>query len=131
MPVLVRIPLAFRGATGGRAEVLAAAPTVADLALELGRQFPALRDRLLNEAGELRRFITWYVNEEDVRFVAGKATPLADGDHVTLVPAIAGGGAPGDGGGDGTTTMSALRTVSAVLFVVREPDLHLHASAPL
>jgi molybdopterin synthase sulfur carrier subunit len=50
-----------------------------------------LKDRLCDESGELRRFVNIYVNEEDIRFLKGKETPLKDGDEVSIVPAIAGG----------------------------------------
>ena len=58
---------------------------------DLERQFPGLRERLVDEKGELRRFINLYVNEEDVRFLQGRTTGLKDGDTVSIVPAIAGG----------------------------------------
>lgn len=93
MPVMVHIPTPLRPVTQGHAEACATAATVADLVDELSRQFPGLRERLLDDGGELRRFINWYVNEEDIRFLAGKATPLKDGDQVSIVPAIAGGAA--------------------------------------
>ena len=52
---------------------------------------PGLKDRICDEQGEVRRFINIYVNEEDIRFLTGKETPLKDGDEVSIVPAIAGG----------------------------------------
>ncbi len=51
----------------------------------------AVRDRLCDDTGELRRFVNIYVNEEDIRFLKGKETSLKDGDEVSIVPAIAGG----------------------------------------
>jgi len=91
MPVLVRIPTPLRTLTKGSAEVQAKGDTVADLVESLDGQFPGLRERLLDESGELRRFINIYVNEEDVRFLQGKTTALKEGDQVSIVPAIAGG----------------------------------------
>ena len=91
MPVLVRIPTPLRAVTKGNAEVQAAGDTVAAIVDDLERQFPGLRDRLVDEAGELRRFINIYVNEEDIRFLDGRKTTLKEGDHVSIVPAIAGG----------------------------------------
>ena len=91
MPVLVRIPTPLRTLTKGSAEVQAKGDTVGDLVLDLERQFPGLRERLMDDAGELRRFINVYVNEEDIRFLQGKTTSLKDGDQVSIVPAIAGG----------------------------------------
>ncbi len=91
MPVLVRIPTPLRRVTGGAGEVHAKGKDVAELIEDLERQFPGLRERLVEESGELRRFINIYVNEEDVRFLKGKDTTLKEGDEVSIVPAIAGG----------------------------------------
>lgn len=91
MAVLVRIPTPLRSLTKGSAEVQAKGDTVGDLIQDLERQFSGLRERLLDDKGDLRRFINVYVNEEDVRFLEGKMTALKDGDAVSIVPAIAGG----------------------------------------
>ena len=91
MPVMVRIPTPLRSLTKGSAEVQAKGDTVDDVVLDLERQFPGLRDRLMDDKGELRRFINLYVNEEDVRFLDGRTTVLKEGDTVSIVPAIAGG----------------------------------------
>jgi molybdopterin synthase sulfur carrier subunit len=77
--------------TKGAAEVPATADTVEDLIADLERQFPGFRDRLVEEGGEIRRFINIYVNQEDIRFLQGAKTTLKQGDEVTIVPAIAGG----------------------------------------
>jgi sulfur-carrier protein len=91
MAVPVRIPTPLRTVTKGAAEVQAAGDTVAAVIEDLERQFPGLRDRLMDEGGELRRFINIYVNEEDIRFLEGAKTTLKAGDSVSIVPAIAGG----------------------------------------
>ena len=91
MAVLVRIPTPLRSLTKGSAEVQATGGSVADVIGDLERQFPGLRERLLDEAGELRRFINVYVNQEDIRFLQGEKTALKQGDEVVIVPAIAGG----------------------------------------
>ncbi|MEK7880076.1 MAG: MoaD/ThiS family protein [candidate division NC10 bacterium] len=90
MPVLVRIPTPLRAVTKGAGEVHAEGANVAELVEDLERQFPGLRERLV-ENGEVRRFINFYVNEEDIRFLQGKETALKDGDEVSIVPALAGG----------------------------------------
>ena len=77
--------------TKGAAEVQAAGDTVADVIEDLERQFPGLRERLIDEGGAVRRFINVYVNEEDIRFLQGATTGLKPGDQVSIVPAIAGG----------------------------------------
>ena len=91
MGVPVRIPTPLRSVTKGAAEVQADGDTVSAVIEDLERQFPGLRDRLLDEGGELRRFINIYVNEEDIRFLEGAKTTLKAGDSLSIVPAIAGG----------------------------------------
>jgi len=78
--------------TKGSADVQVTADTVGDLIEDLERQFPGIRERLVEEGGEIRRFINIYVNEEDIRFLQGAKTALKQGDEVSIVPAIAGGG---------------------------------------
>ena len=87
----VRIPTPLRQATKGNAEVKATGDTVDAVVTDLERQFPGLKERLVDETGELRRFINIYVNEEDIRFLDGKKTALKATDIVSIVPAIAGG----------------------------------------
>jgi molybdopterin synthase sulfur carrier subunit len=91
MPVLVRIPTPLRRLTNGVGEVHAKGKDVAELIEDLERQFPGLRERLVEESGEVRRFINIYVNQEDLRFLSGKETAVKDGDEVSIVPALAGG----------------------------------------
>jgi sulfur-carrier protein len=91
MPVLVRIPTPLRALTKGNAEIQARGGTIDSVVDDLERQFPGLKERLLDETGELRRFINIYVNQEDIRFLQAKKTALKDGDEVSIVPAIAGG----------------------------------------
>jgi molybdopterin synthase sulfur carrier subunit len=87
----VRIPTPLRQMTKGTAEVKAAGDTVDGIVADLERQFPGLKERLVDESGELRRFINIYVNEEDIRFLDGKKTTIKETDVVSIVPAIAGG----------------------------------------
>ena len=91
MAVSVLVPTPLRKFTNEQETVTAQAGTVATLVADLERQFPGIAARLTDEQGELRRFINLYVNEEDIRFLAGKDTPVNDGDAVSIVPAIAGG----------------------------------------
>ena len=91
MPVLVRIPTPLRSLTKGIAQVEASGGTVIDVIADLERQYPGLRDRLVDDGGELRRFVNVYVNQEDVRFLDGDKTTLKEGDEVAIVPAMAGG----------------------------------------
>jgi molybdopterin synthase sulfur carrier subunit len=91
MALTVRVPTPLRSLTKGAAEVQAQGDTIAAVVEDLERQFPGLRERLLDESGELRRFVNIYVNEDDIRFLDGKKTALKTGDQVSIVPAIAGG----------------------------------------
>jgi molybdopterin synthase sulfur carrier subunit len=91
MAVLVRIPTPIRALTKGADEVQADAGNVTDLIEVLERQFPGLKERLVEDGGELRRFINIYINQEDIRFLQGATTTLKQGDEVSIVPAIAGG----------------------------------------
>jgi molybdopterin synthase sulfur carrier subunit len=91
MSVTVRIPTPLRAVAKGNANVEAKGTTIGDVIGDLERQFPGLRERLVDESGELRRFINIYVNQEDIRFLDNQATTLKDGDEVAIVPAIAGG----------------------------------------
>jgi molybdopterin converting factor small subunit len=68
-----------------------AASNLSDLFAALDQQFPDLSSHLHDEAGELRRFLNVYVNEEDIRFLGGTSYQFQDGDEVLLVPSIAGG----------------------------------------
>lgn len=89
--VLVRIPAPLRAQTGGRAELTAAPGTVRAVLDEVVGRHPGLGERLLAPDGRLHRFVNVFVEEEDVRDLQGLDTPVADGEVVTVVPAVAGG----------------------------------------
>jgi len=89
--IKVRIPTPLRPLTKGQGEVTTEAKSIAEMIESLNASHPGIKDRLCDEAGELRRFVNIYVNEEDIRFLKGKETSLKDGDEVSIVPAIAGG----------------------------------------
>ena len=91
MAVSVLVPTPLRKFTNEQETITAQAGTVATLIADLERQYPGIAARLTDDQGELRRFVNIYVNEEDIRFLAGKDTPVNDGDAVSIVPAIAGG----------------------------------------
>jgi molybdopterin synthase sulfur carrier subunit len=91
MPVKVRIPTPLRKLTGDEELVEVGPGTVGGAFAELQRRFPGIQERLLDEAGQVRRFVNVYVNEEDIRFLDNNNTPLKDGDEVSIIPAIAGG----------------------------------------
>lgn len=89
--IKVRVPTPLRPMTGGKSEVEIEGNTISQLIENLGAAHPGLKERLYDENGEVRRFVNIYVNEEDIRFLTGKDTPLKDGDEVSIIPAIAGG----------------------------------------
>ena len=89
--IKVRIPTPLRPMTGGKNEVEIAGNTIGEMIENLGAAHPGIKERLYDESGEVRRFINIYVNEEDIRFLTGKDTPLKEGDEVSIIPAIAGG----------------------------------------
>lgn len=91
MPVKVRIPTPLRKLTHDLDLVEVSPGTVASAITELQAQFPGIAERLIDEAGEVRRFVNMYVNEEDIRFLDNQATPIKDGDEISIIPAIAGG----------------------------------------
>lgn len=91
MAVMVRIPQPLRGLTGDQSTVAGAGATLGACIAGLEAAFPGMRERLMDETGNLRRFVNVYVNGEDVRFMDGLATVLKDGDEVSIVPAVAGG----------------------------------------
>jgi molybdopterin synthase sulfur carrier subunit len=91
MSVLVRIPTPLQKLVDGKTEVEVNAGSLREAVETLASQNSEFKTRLLDDAGELRRFVNVYVNEEDVRFLQKLDTPLKDGDEVSIVPAIAGG----------------------------------------
>lgn len=90
--IKVRIPTPLRKLTAEKGEVETEGKSIDEVITSLEQKFPGLKDRLCDEQGELRRFVNIYINEEDIRFLKGKETPLKEGDIVSIVPAIAGGG---------------------------------------
>ncbi len=91
MAVTVRVPTPLRRLTDGQGEVEVEAKTVREAIEKLEEQYPGFKERLLDENGELRRFVNLYLNDEDIRFLKGADTELKDGDVLSIVPAIAGG----------------------------------------
>ncbi|HEU5122807.1 MAG TPA: ubiquitin-like small modifier protein 1 [Verrucomicrobiae bacterium] len=87
----VRIPTPLRKLTNNEELVEVQAATIGDAITELQNRFPGIQERLVDEKGEVRRFVNVYVNEEDIRFLKNRETPLKDGDEISIIPAIAGG----------------------------------------
>ena len=91
MAVKVKIPTQLRAATGGAGELEVSGATVGEVLDGIYAEHPDLRERICDEGGELRRFVNVYVNGEDIRFTDGLDTPVADGQEVQVLPAVAGG----------------------------------------
>jgi sulfur-carrier protein len=91
MSVSVRIPTILRSYTGGTAVVTGAPGTLRDLIAGLDAEYPGIGGRLLDDSGQLRRFVNVYVGDEDVRLAQGLDTPVASGVQVSVIPAVAGG----------------------------------------
>lgn len=91
MTVSVRIPTILRTYTQGESEVTAEGATLAELLTSLETSFPGIRARILDDRGEIRRFVNVYVGNDDVRFLDGLATAVAAGTQVSIIPAVAGG----------------------------------------
>jgi len=92
MSIKVRIPTPLRSLTAGQSVVEVSGKDVAELIEHLEKQYPGLKTRICDENSQVRRFVNIYVNEEDIRFRQGSATALKEGDEVSIIPAIAGGG---------------------------------------
>jgi molybdopterin converting factor small subunit len=91
MSVQVRIPTILRTYTGGASEVTAEGATLAELLDDLEANYTGIRARILDDGGEIRRFVNVYVGNDDVRFLDGLGTATPDGTQVSIIPAVAGG----------------------------------------
>ena len=91
MAVKVRIPTPLRKLTNEQELVQVDAKSISEAITKLQTQFPGIQERLVDDKGEVRRFVNVYVNEEDIRFLQNQNTPLKDGDEISIIPAIAGG----------------------------------------
>lgn len=91
MPIKVRIPTPLQKLTQNQGEVEVKGASVKEALSDLEKRYPGIRERLYDDQGSLRRFINFYVNDEDIRFLQGDATQLKEGDELSIVPAIAGG----------------------------------------
>jgi len=91
MAVTVRVPTPLRRLTDGQGEIEVEARSIREAIEKLEERFPGFKERLIDENGELRKFVNLYLNDEDIRFLKGIDTDLKDGDVISIVPAIAGG----------------------------------------
>ena len=91
MAIKVLIPTPLQKFTNNEATIEIGGDNIVGLLDALESKFPGIKGRLCDDSGELRRFVNFYVNSEDIRFLDGKETALNDGDEVSIVPAVAGG----------------------------------------
>ncbi len=91
MTAVVKIPTQLRAATGGETETEIDGATVQEVLDGLFDRFDELRARISDDDGSLRRFVNVYLAGEDIRFLDGLQTPVADGAELTILPAVAGG----------------------------------------
>jgi len=91
MPVMVRVPTPLRRFTAGSDEVAASGDSIKAVLQDLERRHPGIGERLLDDKGELRRFVNVYLNGDDIRFLSQLDSKVKDGDDISIVPAIAGG----------------------------------------
>jgi sulfur-carrier protein len=91
MTVTVRIPTTMRPLTGGEKQVTVDPGSLSDVIGALEAAHPGMADRLVDEEGSLRKFVNVFVDDDDVRYLDGLQTPVADGLTVSIIPAVAGG----------------------------------------
>ena len=87
----VRIPTPLRKLTNELEVVEAGGNNIAEVIASLDSAFPGLKERICDDAGQVRRFVNIFVNDEDIRFLEENATPVKPTDEISIVPAIAGG----------------------------------------
>ena len=98
MSIVVRIPAPLRSKAGGQRHIELSAYSFKVLLDEMEAAYPGITERLRDDDGRLRRTLNIYVNGDNIRFLQGLDTPLKDGDEVSILPAIAGGGKLIEGG---------------------------------
>lgn len=91
MPITLTLPAVLAKLADGQKTIEVGGATVGEAVAAAAERFPALGPRLRNEQGEPYPFVTYYLNDEDIRFTGGFAAKLSEGDELTVVPAIAGG----------------------------------------
>ena len=91
MSVNVLIPTPLRKFTENKDTLTVAPGSIGTVVSELTQRYPGIVKPMLDDKGELRKFVNIYLNGEDIRFAEGTATTVKDGDEISIVPAIAGG----------------------------------------
>ncbi len=91
MATQVRIPTPLRKLTNEQEVVSIDGATIGDILINLDKTYAGLGERLTDEDGNVRRFVNIFLNDEDIRFLQERSTPVKEGDEISIVPAIAGG----------------------------------------
>ena len=91
MPVTVNVTSVIQAVVNGQREFDAEGATIGELIADVDRRYPGFAARIIDDRGEMVRFVNVYLNDEDVRYLGGRETPLKDGDVVSFLPALAGG----------------------------------------
>ncbi len=91
MPVTLSLPAVLAPLAGGQRSLTASGETIGAVVADVSRRFPQLAPRLRDDEGNPYRFVTFYLNDQDCRFLGGFEATVRDGDEVAVVPAIAGG----------------------------------------
>ncbi len=91
MAVEVRLPTLLRSQADGKSMVYVDGSTIGEILRHLVEQYPGMSDQLINPDGSMHKFVNIYVNDDDVRYLSQLDTPVADGDEISILPAVAGG----------------------------------------
>jgi len=91
VPVKVHVTSVIQKVVNDQKEFASDGGTIAELIENIDASYPGFRAQITDESGELHRFVNIYLNDEDIRYLQGKDTPLSDGDDVSILPALAGG----------------------------------------
>lgn len=90
MPIVVSIPTILRPLTNNQKRIETTGTNIFEIIAQIDAQYPGVKDRLMAD-GKMHRFVNIFVNDNDIRFTDDLATPVRDGDHITILPAVAGG----------------------------------------
>ena len=91
MSATVKIPTPLRKLTNNETSVDAIGKTIEQIVESLDSAYPGMRERLIDDNGDLRHFVNIYLNGEDIRYIDGLKSPVSDNDELSIVPAVAGG----------------------------------------
>ena len=91
MSATVKIPTPLRKLTNNETSVDAVGKTIEQIIESLDSTYPGMRERLIDDNGDLRHFVNIYLNGEDIRYIDGLKSTVSDNDELSIVPAVAGG----------------------------------------